>query len=101
MRYKIDEYTTVIRSDDGTAYVTRPSLITNAINTVPIPANYDKVVEFLANRNAGMRTNLVQDEFPDLSPAQREFLMTGITDKEWQTHLSDANDLAGEEGDIA
>jgi len=30
---------------------------------------------------------LLQDAFPDLSPGDREFFKTGITDEEWEKHM--------------
>lgn len=34
---------------------------------------------------------LIQDAMPNLTPTEREFIMTGTTDEEWET-LSDAVD---------
>lgn len=31
------------------------------------------------------RKRLIQEILPHLSPADREFLMTGVTDEEWQS----------------
>jgi len=33
---------------------------------------------------------LIQNVMPDLSPSEREFLMTGITDKEWEECFGEA-----------
>jgi hypothetical protein len=35
--------------------------------------------------------NMVQDAFPFLSSGEREFLMTGITDDEWDQLFKDGN----------
>lgn len=35
---------------------------------------------------------LIQNVFPDLTADEREFLMTGITAEEWDTHLSPADE---------
>lgn len=35
--------------------------------------------------------NMVQDAFPFLSSSEREFLMTGITDDEWDQLFKDGN----------
>ena len=32
---------------------------------------------------------LIQNAMPNISPDDREFLMTGITPEEWDTHFSD------------
>jgi hypothetical protein len=31
---------------------------------------------------------MIQDAMPDMNPDDREFLMTGITPEEWETHLT-------------
>ena len=31
----------------------------------------------------------IQDAFPNLSPSQREFIMTGTTEQEWNTYIKD------------
>lgn len=36
-----------------------------------------------------LRGKLLQDAFPHLSPADREFIKTGITDEEWKEHICD------------
>jgi hypothetical protein len=41
--------------------------------------------EQLTRYNAG--DGLIQNIFPDLTPGEREFLMTGITEEEWDKHL--------------
>lgn len=35
---------------------------------------------------------LIQDVFPDLSPDDREFLMTGVTAEEWAEFVGDDED---------
>lgn len=35
------------------------------------------------------KTDLIQRIVPHLPPAEREFLMTGITDEEWQLAFAD------------
>ena len=93
-KYHIGEYATVQDGPDGIVYVTRPSMISNQINTVPLQgADTVKVVEWLADRMTGGRTApLVQEAFPQLSDAEREFLMTGITEKEWATSVAVGDD---------
>ncbi len=41
--------------------------------------------QFMAWRNGA----LIQDAMPNLSASEREFLMTGITDEEWEEHFAD------------
>jgi hypothetical protein len=94
MRHQINEHITVIKGDEGTVYVTRPSLITNRIHTVPIRnVDYELVVEWLSARHVdtkrrnGIANTMVQDAFPNLSDSEREFLMTGITAREWNEYM--------------
>ena len=37
----------------------------------------------------GVRQRLIQDAFPQLSPAEREFLITGMTKEEWGEAFSE------------
>ena len=84
---KIGDHITVVQGKYDTVFVTRPSLITNKIHTVSFGGvRYDDVVNWLMAR--ATRTNeLIQDAFPQLNDAEREFLMTGITEEEWNTHM--------------
>jgi hypothetical protein len=34
---------------------------------------------------------LIQDAMPNLTPSEREFIMTGTTDEEWGSALNDIN----------
>jgi hypothetical protein len=85
----IDDHISVVQGKYDTVFVTRPSLITNKIHTVSFGGvRYDDVVNWLMAR--ATRTNeLIQDAFPQLNDAEREFLMTGITEEEWKTHMKE------------
>jgi hypothetical protein len=61
--------------------ITKISIISGKENTLDL----DITEEQLARYNAG--DGLVQNIFPDLTPGEREFLMTGITEEEWDKHL--------------
>jgi hypothetical protein len=58
--------------------ITKTSQLTGKTNTLNIP-----VTEHQLNvwKTSG---KTIQSVFPDLSPSQREFLMTGVTDEEWE-----------------
>lgn len=43
----------------------------------------DITEEQLAQVDDPCRTTLIQRIVPDLTPSEREFLMTGMTDEEW------------------
>jgi len=57
-------------------------MITGVVRTLEL--NVDP--ELLAKYERG-ETGLIQNTFPHLSPDEREFIMTGITDEEWKEHL--------------
>ena len=57
--------------------ITRTSPLTGTSNTIDLPVTQDQI-----NRYA-RREDSVQNIFKNLTPGQREFIMTGITEKEW------------------
>lgn len=57
--------------------VTRKSMVTGRVHTLDLPITEAQALEYEAGK-------LLQDAFPDASPAEREFYKTGITDEEWQ-----------------
>ena len=64
--------------------LTRTSIITRRDNTMVLPVEPERVADWLkARRDNPAAAPLVQDAFPDLSEAHREFLLTGITPDEW------------------
>lgn len=56
--------------------ITRQSLISGIIRTLEIPVTAEQLETWQAGA-------YIQDAMPELEPAQREFLMTGITTQEW------------------
>jgi len=56
--------------------IKRTSLVSGKTHVVEIDVTPDQITEW---KNGA----LIQDVMPDLSPTDREFLMTGITDVEW------------------
>lgn len=64
--------------------VRRKSIITGQVAEMDLPVTEQQMEEFA---KPGRR--LVQDIFPELSPEQREFLMTGITPAEWEQHMKE------------
>ena len=61
--------------------ITRQSQLTGVTHTKDIPITKEQLHEL----SSSYRTRLVQAICPDLSPSDREFLMTGITDEEWES----------------
>ncbi len=58
--------------------IDRVSPFSYKLNTMDLPITTDQVLAYLSGR---MR---IQDAFPQLTPAQREFYKTGITPDEWE-----------------
>lgn len=58
--------------------ITKQSQATGVVHTLDIPVTEEQLIT-LATTNS-----LIQDVCPNLTDSQREFLMTGITDDEWE-----------------
>jgi hypothetical protein len=58
--------------------VTKKSVLTGDVHTREIPITEEQLREW-TNGNL-----LIQQAFPQLSPNDREFLMTGVTPEEWE-----------------
>jgi len=56
--------------------ITRQSLISGITRTLEIPVTAAQLCVWQTGTH-------IQDAMPELEPAQREFIMTGITDEEW------------------
>jgi hypothetical protein len=56
--------------------ITRQSLISGIMRTLEVPVTEEQL-------EAWQSGTYIQDAMPELDPAQREFLMTGITADEW------------------
>ncbi len=64
--------------------ITRASKISGIERTIDLPITQDQ----LENWYNGM---LIQDAFPNLTDSQREFILSGITDEEWDGMFSPEN----------
>ena len=58
--------------------ITRTSIITGIERTKDIPVTQEQLNEWEGG-------TLIQKVMPELTPSQREFIMTGIVDSEWDT----------------
>jgi hypothetical protein len=56
--------------------IIRVSLISGTTSARYLPITEEQIAKWKAGA-------LVQDAFPELSPADREFFLTGITEQEW------------------
>lgn len=66
--------------------ITRTSTITGQEHTLDLDINPDQLVRI----NTGIE--LIQNIVPHLSPSDREFIMTGITDEEWDNMFGNIED---------
>jgi|TARA_R100001530_G_C4260611_1_gene140360 hypothetical protein len=62
--------------------VTRKSLITGNVSTMSLDITQGQIDMYYEGA-------LVQDAFPDLTPIEREFLLSGITQEEWEETFND------------
>lgn len=71
--------------------IERRSLVSGVLRTLDLPITEDQI-EMWENGA------LIQDAFPNLTPAQREFILTGIVDDEWdKTFPAEAEDYLPED----
>lgn len=66
--------------------ISRISNLTGEYNTREISITLDQYIDWQNARENG-ESRFVQDEFGHLSEGDREFLITGITDEEWENLL--------------
>ena len=61
--------------------LTKTSDASGKKHTLNLPLTHEAYYEGLRKMREG---KMIQDAFPDLSPDQREFILTGITSEEWE-----------------
>ena len=66
--------------------ITKQSKISGKFHTRDLPITKDQLDRWLAGE-------LIQDVMPELSDSDREFLISGSTDKEWKDTFQDDVDL--------
>ena len=62
--------------------ITRTSFLSGKTHTIDLPITEE---QFIAWRNG----TLIQDAMPELTPSQREFILTGITEEEWDAYYDE------------
>lgn len=65
--------------------VTRTSIMSGKAHQMDLPITQAQIAAY-------NRGTLVQDAFPNLSPEEREFLMTGVTPEEWHSVFGSEDD---------
>lgn len=66
-------------------FITKKSIITGIERTLDLDVTQDQI-------DAWYNGMLIQDAMPNLSPEDREFIMTGITSDEWDEYLKGVED---------
>ena len=64
--------------------VTRKSMMSGEVRTL----NLDVTNQQLQRWRAG---ELIQNVMPQLTPSEREFIITGVTDEEWQESMRESD----------
>ena len=65
--------------------ITRKSPFSGRVHTMEIDVTQEQL-------EAWERGALIQNVMPDVNPAHREFIMTGITPEEWDATFGDDSD---------
>ena len=60
--------------------ITRKSQVSGKLHTLDLPVTDEQL-------RAYEEGTLLQEAFPNLNPPDREFIKSGITAEEWQTHV--------------
>ena len=68
--------------------ITRTSPLTGKQNTMDLPVTEEQLREF----STRPRARLIQEIFPNLLPAEREFLNTGYTQEDWDAMFAEDED---------
>ena len=74
-----------------TTRVTNTCMFTGDIGYMDLPVSEERIAEYLEADPS--KRGLIQDVFPELSPDEREFLMTGITPETWNSMFADSNEI--------
>ncbi len=62
--------------------ITRTSMFTGIKRTLDLPVTEGQMQAYLEGA-------LLQNAFPNLSPGEREFIKTGVTDEEWDSFMKE------------
>lgn len=62
--------------------ITRKSMFSGETNTMDLDVTPGQIEDWKAG-------TLIQNAMPDLTPDEREFMMTGVTSEEWDAEFGD------------
>lgn len=66
--------------------ITRKSMLSGIERSLEIPVTKEQIDKWESGA-------LAQEAFPNITPTQREFIMTGVTDEEWDNAFLDEDDF--------
>ena len=66
--------------------VQKKSALTGEVHEMDLPITEEQLKRWHSGEN------LIQNIFPHLTPSQREFLLTGATQEEWDEHFGENED---------
>lgn len=66
--------------------ITRTSILTGITRTLEIDCTEDQLKSWMIGED------LIQNIMPNLTPNEREFIMTGVTEEEWESSFDDKPD---------
>ncbi len=72
-------------------FITRQSQWSGITRTLDIPVTHEQLYEWQ------QRGAMIQNAMPNLTAAQREFLMTGVTEEEWKEMWGKEDEEASDE----
>ena len=83
----------IIEAKHDTVFVRRRSIIDGQPYTMAIGnVSAREIYDWFKNRIQGTEVRLIQDVFPHLHDAEREFLLSGITPGEWERKIAVSDD---------
>lgn len=72
--------------------ITRVSMVSGKTRSMNLPVTYEQIELWQNGVN-------IQNAMPQLTASEREFIMTGITDDEWNDAFTDCDELLDEDFD--
>ena len=63
--------------------ITKKSTLTGNVSSMELDITIDQIAQWQGGK-------LIQNVFPNLTPSEREFLMNGITETEWNEAFGEA-----------
>jgi len=71
---------------ENKVFVHKKSMLSGKVNSMLLPTTQGKIEYWIESGK------LIQDVMPDLNDNQREFLMSGITPREWDAMCGDEDE---------